>query len=82
MPFHPPLSGLNPAANDSHAYFFVSGQYKLDDDIWCAVHDSAKDMLTHMLVVNPSERWTAKKLLQHPWFTVRLRIKHHDDDPA
>jgi len=32
--------------------------------------DSAKDMLAHMMVVDPSQRWTARQLLSHPWFQV------------
>jgi serine/threonine protein kinase len=44
--------------------------YKFDDEIWTNVHDSAKDMMAHMMVVDPSQRWTARQLLDHPWFKV------------
>jgi serine/threonine protein kinase len=47
-----------------------AGQYDLDDSVWAEVHDSAKDMLSHMMVVDPAQRWTARKLLQHKWFEV------------
>jgi len=48
-----------------------SGSYKFEDELWSNVHDSAKDMLARMMVVDPSQRWTARQLLQHPWFAVR-----------
>lgn len=48
----------------------LSGEYKLDDEVWAEVHDSAKDMISHMVVVDPSQRWTAKELLKHKWFDV------------
>eukprot|EP00878_Enallax_costatus_P013938 GHUV01014575.1.p1 GENE.GHUV01014575.1~~GHUV01014575.1.p1 ORF type:complete len:378 (+),score=171.46 GHUV01014575.1:509-1642(+) len=66
---HPPFKGSTETGTLRQV---KAGQYKLDDHIWCAVHDSAKDMLTHMLVVDPAQRWTAKQLLQHPWFTEVL----------
>lgn len=49
----------------------VPGEYKLDDEVWAEVHDSAKDMISHMVVVDPSQRWSAKELLNHKWFEVR-----------
>lgn len=49
----------------------VSGDYKLDDDVWAEVHDSAKDMISHMMVVDPAQRWSARQLLNHKWFEVR-----------
>eukprot|EP00775_Hariotina_reticulata_P006118 gene6118-6357_t len=45
-----------------------AGTYKFADEVWTHVHDSAKDMLAHMMVVDPSQRWTARQLLNHPWF--------------
>jgi serine/threonine protein kinase len=47
------------------------GDYKLDDDVWAEVHDSAKDMISHMMVVDPTQRWPARDLLNHKWFQVR-----------
>jgi serine/threonine protein kinase len=48
-----------------------AGHYKLNDEVWGEVHESAKDMMAHMIVVDPAQRWTARQLLQHPWFEVR-----------
>ncbi len=32
---------------------------------------SAKDMVRHMMELDPTKRWTAKELLEHVWFQVR-----------
>jgi serine/threonine protein kinase len=53
--------------------FASSGHYKLNDEVWSEVHESAKDMMSHMIVVDPAQRWTAKQLLQHPWFEVSVQ---------
>lgn len=39
--------------------------------MWAEVHDSAKDMISHMMVVDPAQRWSARQLLNHKWFEVR-----------
>ncbi len=49
----------------------LPGEYKLDDEVWAEVHDSAKDMISHMMVVDPAQRWSARDLLNHKWFQVR-----------
>ena len=45
-----------------------AGVLKLEGREWDQVHDSAKNLLQHMLKVEADERWTAGQLLQHPWF--------------
>lgn len=48
-----------------------SGEYTLSDEVWAEVHDSAKDMIAKMMVVDPAQRWHARDLLNHKWFEVR-----------
>ncbi|KAF8071086.1 CPK12 [Scenedesmus sp. PABB004] len=62
---HPPFKGSTETGTLKQV---KAGNYKLDDDVWASVHDSAKDMMAHMMVVDPSQRWTAAQLLKHPWF--------------
>jgi serine/threonine protein kinase len=38
--------------------------------VWAEVHDSAKDMISHMMVVDPAQRYPARDLLNHKWFQV------------
>ena len=33
------------------------------------VSEEAKDLIQHLICVNPEERLTAKQALRHPWFT-------------
>jgi len=41
----------------------------MDDDLWKNISDDAKDLIRHMLV-NESERYSAKEVLSHPWFKI------------
>lgn len=34
--------------------------------------EGAKDLIAHMLKVNPQERFDTKKIIDHPWFRVKL----------
>lgn len=45
------------------------GDYEFDSPYWDEVSDDAKDLIRRMLVVNPDNRETAEKLLQHKWIT-------------
>ncbi|KAI9222046.1 kinase-like domain-containing protein [Blastocladiella britannica] len=40
-------------------------------NVWDAISDDAKDLIRQLLVVDPSERLTASKALQHPWITAK-----------
>jgi len=53
-----------------------AGEYALTDEVWAEVHDSAKDMISKMMVVDPAQRWPARDLLSHKWFQVRVRATH------
>lgn len=62
---HPPFKGSTETGTLRQV---KAGHYKLSDEVWSEVHESAKDMMSHMIVVDPAQRWTARQLLQHPWF--------------
>lgn len=62
---HPPFKGSTETGTLKKV---KAGDYKLDDDVWAEVHDSAKDMISHMMVVDPAQRWSARELLNHKWF--------------
>ena len=44
-----------------------SGKYSFDDDIWAQVSDDAKDLVSNLLVLDPSKRFSAKDALNHRW---------------
>lgn len=44
---------------------------------WKKVSGEAKDLLSHMLVVDPVQRWSASECLTHPWITGRCHTNEH-----
>ncbi|KAI8100063.1 kinase [Halteromyces radiatus] len=45
----------------------AKGQYEFLSPWWDVVSDSAKDLITHTLFMNPRKRYTIDQFLQHPW---------------
>ena len=68
------LSGLPPFWHRKQHLMFrmiVEGQYTMTGSEWGDVSDTAKDLIRHLLVINPAERYTAAQALQHPFFISR-----------
>lgn len=64
------LSGYSPFDDENDAVLFEkikSGNYDADDPIWDHVSNSAKDLVARLLIVDASQRLSAKQALQHPW---------------
>lgn len=74
---YPPFD-LLPNATFHDEYRIVTGQPPVfEPEDWSAVSREARDFVLKMLVVDPNKRWTAKKLLSHPWMTaVDVRDDH------
>jgi len=45
----------------------MSGSFEFADPYWTDISSEAKDLIEHLLVVDPSKRFTAAKCLEHPW---------------
>jgi MAP kinase interacting serine/threonine kinase len=43
------------------------GVYTFDDPNWTDISADAKDLIQHLLVKNPYQRYTAEQVLRHPW---------------
>jgi serine/threonine protein kinase len=41
--------------------------YSFRDEYWKHVSEQAKDLIRHMLDVNPATRYTVDQVLAHPW---------------
>uniref|UniRef100_A0A6I8RL00 non-specific serine/threonine protein kinase n=1 Tax=Xenopus tropicalis TaxID=8364 RepID=A0A6I8RL00_XENTR len=71
------LAGYTPFANgpgDTPEEILArigSGKFTLRGGNWNTVSDSAKDLVSRMLHVDPHRRLTAKQVLQHEWITNR-----------
>lgn len=48
-------------------YRIAAGQFEFPSPQWDGISESAKHLILSLLRVNPRERLTAKKALQHPW---------------
>jgi len=64
------LGGYAPFYDENEAELFKKikkGEYRFDSPFWDHISDEAKDLITHMLTVEPDLRLSADELLQHPW---------------
>lgn len=41
----------------------------LDDHVWSFVSEEAKDLLEHLMDMNPNRRFTVQEAMNHPWFS-------------
>ena len=54
-----------------------SGKLSLSGGYWNTVSDTAKDLLSKMLHVNPHQRLTAAQVLRHPWIVHCDQLPHY-----
>ncbi|RKP39544.1 kinase-like domain-containing protein, partial [Dimargaris cristalligena] len=48
------------------------GYYTFLSPWWDDISDSAKDLISHLLTVNPHDRYSIDEFLAHPWCRIRL----------
>lgn len=66
------LCGFPPFYDESiHALTdkVARGQYAFLSPWWDPISDSAKDLISHLLCVDPTKRYTIDQFLSHPWIT-------------
>ncbi|XP_023616739.1 ribosomal protein S6 kinase alpha-1 isoform X3 [Myotis lucifugus] len=74
------LAGYTPFANgpsDTPEEILTrigSGKFTLSGGNWDTVSETAKDLVSKMLHVDPHQRLTAKQVLQHPWITQKDKL--------
>lgn len=64
------LCGFPPFYDEDNAVLFNSirkGEYEFPSPYWDSVSTEAKDLVSKLLVVDPSQRLTAQQTLNHPW---------------
>ncbi|CAI5707301.1 unnamed protein product [Peronospora effusa] len=67
------LCGYPPFHHDNQGMLFrliKAGRYEFDSPYWDDVSVEAKDLISKMLILAPTERWTARQLLDHPWIAA------------
>ncbi|CAL8306549.1 unnamed protein product [Arctogadus glacialis] len=76
------LAGYTPFANgpnDTPEDILLrigSGKFSLTGGNWDTVSNTSKDLLSHMLHVDPHQRYTAEQVLKHAWITCRDTLPH------
>jgi len=60
--------------NDDEVYDkIVAGNWRFLSPYWDNVSDSAKDLISNLLVLDPTKRFTAAQALAHPWIAASDR---------
>jgi len=60
----------------------MTGQYDFPEPYWTDISDEAKDLIEHLLVVDPMKRYTAEETLEHPWLKSAAKdteLTHHKE---
>ncbi|CAF0740958.1 unnamed protein product [Didymodactylos carnosus] len=70
------LTGSLPFAGTRNRVFEMisKGVYSMENHQWEQISDSAKDLVTHLLCLNPNDRMTIKDALAHPWIREREKF--------
>ncbi|CAG8594230.1 17923_t:CDS:2 [Dentiscutata erythropus] len=53
----------------------AKGQYTFLSPWWDSISDSAKDLITHLLSVDPNKRYTINQFFEHPWVKDGFEVK-------
>jgi len=48
------------------------GKFEFDGEEWDYISKDAKNLVSAMLVVDPSKRISAEQILSHPWFVSEM----------
>ncbi|PRP79028.1 calcium/calmodulin-dependent protein kinase I [Planoprotostelium fungivorum] len=57
----------------------MQGSYEYMDEYWDSISPSAKDLIDHLLVVDPKKRYTAAQALNHPWIAGNAATRQDID---
>jgi len=72
--------GPTPQQKSHQRSKILNGEYNFSDPVWKNISDNAKEFLTVLLKVRPSDRLGPKEALEHPWIAsqeIDLRSFHY-----
>jgi len=73
------LCGYPPFYSENEPQLFESimrANYTFHSPYWDHISKEAKDIIRHLLIVNPKERLTATEAIHHPWFSTDTEAAH------
>ncbi|CAO3592456.1 unnamed protein product [Absidia cylindrospora] len=76
------LCGFPPFYDDSVDVLtdqVARGDYEFLSPWWDFISDGAKDLITHVLCLDPNDRYDIHQFMQHPWMTNQ--VPSSDDQP-
>ena len=76
------LVGYPPLASESQNVLFQkirTADYSFREADWKAISPEAKELLSHLLTVDPMQRWTAKKALECAWLQADEKVMDKTD---
>ena len=57
-------------SNDSEIWSRICrGQWDFNDEVWTSVSPEAKDLITHLICIDPNKRYGTQEILDHKWIT-------------
>lgn len=59
----------------------AKGQYTFLSPWWDDISKSAKDLITHLLTVDPDKRYTIREFLAHPWIQASGPTPREEKEP-
>ncbi len=71
------LGGYAPFRDDNYASMnqnILSGRFRFHKKYWEHVSDEAKDLIQHLLTVDPVQRFTVHQAMSHPWVRLLLPV--------
>ena len=72
------LCGYPPFYNENPPLLFeaiMAGDFEFHSPYWDHVSDEAKDLISNLLVVEPSDRLSASDASKHAWFSMNMKGK-------
>ena len=57
-------------SNDSEIWSRICrGQWDFNDEVWTSVSPEAKDLIKHLICIDPNKRFGTQEILDHKWIT-------------
>jgi len=69
------LCGFSPFLSSTQTGLFekiIKVEYDFPEPEWTNISDTAKDFIRHLLIKEPSKRYSAKQCLDHPWLNGQV----------